>query len=240
MLKKLFLASLVCGLCFGGEATEFDGKVTDELKKYFIANNDVINDDLAGEWYLYWFDYQKYSKVENDEFERAEAFKQGKEAFEKLKEQHKNLDTNKTYVIFSKANFGEYDFEKENFPVDFINEKSFFRLNLGKLNSNITDSIVVFDNVDTDKHVLKMPKDEANKFLKSRKDGSFFDRKIEVDLEFTLNKVELGENSHEITERHITPEIKVTGHIKRIILMDQKVVDPKSKKSKVLSVIEYE
>lgn len=242
MLKKLFLASLVCGLCFGGEAIDFNGNVSDELVLHALANNNIIEDNIAGAWYLYHFDDSKYHKVKDDEFERADAYKQGKEALEKLKEQHKALDTNKTYSMLSIAEFDEYDFEKEEFPVKFITEDSYYNLNKGKIAGrlNSDQGILIFDNVNTDKHILKMPKDEAKEFLKAKKSGGYVDRVIDIDVEFSLSKVEFSEHSKQIEEDYRSPEIVVTGHIKKLTLLDRKVKDPKSKKPKVLSVVEYE
>jgi len=243
MLKKLLLASLVCGLCFGGEAIDFNGNVSDELVLHALANNNIIEDNIAGAWYLYHFDDSKYYKVKDDEFERADAYKQAKEALEKLKEQHKNLDTNKIYSMLSIAEFDEYDFEKEEFPVKFITKDSFYNLSKGKIARALSGSdqgILVFDNVNTDKHILKMAKDEAKEFLKAKKSPGYIDRVIDIDIEFSLSKVEFSENSKQIEEDYLCPEIVVTGHIKKLTLLDRKVKDPKSKKPKVLSVVEYE
>ena len=236
MLKKLLLASLVCGLCFGANGTEFDWKVSDELKIYAIANNDIMDDSIAGEWYLRFFENAKYFKVASNEFEKYDAYKQGKEKLEKLKEQYKNLDTNKTYVMLTGGNFGEYNFEKEEFPIDFITERGYFELNEGKIQDCYQGlSLLVFDNVNIDKHVFKIAKDEANKFVKSRNSGSgYIDRYINIDVEFSLSKVELGEETQAMTTANSCLNIKATGHIKKLTLIDQK------SQNRVLYTIEYE
>lgn len=239
MLKKLFLSSLLCGLCFGANAIEFNTDVLDELRFYVLANNQILDDDAAGEWYLRQFDSDKYFKVYNDEFERPDAYKQAKETLEKLKEQHKNLDTNKTYVMYSGGEFKEYNFEKEEFPVEFITEKSFYIFDndraKGKIWHCYGGSRLVFDNVDTNKHTLKMAKDEAKKFVKDRKE--IYNRYINIDIEFSISKVDLGDNTEEITVKEAQTgcvSANITGHIKKLTLIDQK------SNNKVLSTIEYE
>ena len=236
MLKKFFLSVALCaGIC--GSCFALDGKEVDDLGYEAMANA-ILDSDLTAAWYLYHSNPEKYTRLKNDEFEWGDAVKEAKENFAKISEQYKNYSKDKTFVSLLSAEFGEYNFEKEAFPIErFISSNSY--VNIGDSSSinssshgsnNVCCSKLVFDNVNEEKHFIKMPKEEAKGFLKGKKDKwGNIKRQIGVDIEFGVSKSELSET---LTHPNDYAIIKVTGHIKKLIVRDMD--------GKILSTIDYE
>ncbi|MBO7370541.1 MAG: DUF4852 domain-containing protein [Campylobacter sp.] len=225
MLKKFFLSVALCaGIC--GSCLALDNKEVDDLGYEALANA-VLDSDLTAAWYLYHSNPEKYDRLKNDEFEWGDAVKEAKENFAKISEQYKNYSKDKTFVELLSAEFGEYNFEKEAFPIErFLSSNSYVNIS----STNVCCSKLVFDNINQEKHFIKMPKEEAKNFLKTKKSSSgYVNRDIGVDVEFSVTKSELSENLNYPTSRAV---IKVTGHVKKLIVRDRD--------GKILSTIDYE
>lgn len=171
-MKKLFFVGLLILLSVGVVFAQ--EKVLDAVQGLFIYLKGTETEISEEEYLNYAIAMQTstYTKYINDEFEWHDQFQILKGKFD---ESIAAADFSSTYQIVTNVNFGDYDFDKEGFPI-IIEAGSFFPLGLATTKSRHLDSDSVFrkqiafklDSFE-DYNFFAMPKDTARTFLQGRK-----------------------------------------------------------------------
>lgn len=126
-------------------------------------------------WWLYETDNSRYDKYVNDEFEFDSVLNEAKEQFiNKIKENAGFSKNN--FILRLNSRFGDYDFDRQAFPYEGMDADSYVAYceRCGSVFSSgliCRSSKLTFANTDPDKKYIKLPKDEAKKFLNSRKNN---------------------------------------------------------------------
>lgn len=187
-MKKL-LTSLLLGLMLVGNVFA-QGKSLDATTGFYIylKGSEVEISELEELNYAKAEEYNVYSKYHNDEFEWEEQFSKLKENF---KNKIKNADMTSEYAIITTAEFGDYDFKTEGFPVK-IEDGTFFPIGKVGNYNNDYDSIfrkTVALSLDdfSSYNFFKMPKAEAKTFLQSKKSKyGTVDRNIKLLIKYKI------------------------------------------------------
>lgn len=154
-------------------------------KKY-----NVENDALCAMKVLYNDVYKKYK---NDEFEFDDQLKNIANKLRKTVQEH---ELNKLYKLNVVTTFDEYDFKKEEFPINGFTKNSYFSEHYNSLKFkcgydnkiSIRDTYYMFY---SNPHIvtgIKMPKAEAKAFLKKRKRYGEVNRHLYLDVFVKINR----------------------------------------------------
>jgi len=211
--------------------------VTKKNKKHLdaIYNNSInLNDSIAyieylnlintitienTKEYLYLFDNNIYNQIREDEFEFHEKILETKNF---LKNEIEKKENNDTFKIFLKIEIGNYDFDKNGFPIKWgikngiqILDDLWEFFTPKDINNNgikLTDLRLQFTNTE-DFIFLSLNKEKANYLIKHRKDESGnIDRYIYMYAHFIINKV--VENVNESLIKFKYDFIEEEAHLK--------------------------
>ncbi|WP_157940030.1 DUF4852 domain-containing protein [Campylobacter blaseri] len=218
-MKKITLFTGIILLCINLNA--IDKKDADNFGMFALSNVvDTLDRDLMGEWYLYNFNSNKYRQVKNDEFEFHDTVQEGYKQFIKLVNLNKDKIKNTEYKTTLKIEFNEYDFKNEGFPLDLIAENSYIPFyGSDKPTCNYAQSELSFDNANTSKNFLPIKKEDASKFVKSRKSNysGEINRSLLAVITYTINSIDL---KNTITNYSECVYLKVKGNIKNVDILD--------------------
>lgn len=188
----------------------FEKNELDQIGLNLVGENYKKKDpELIGEWYLRKTNYSKYKRVINDEFELGDAINSAFKLFEN------NISPNSSYlekefIIKTRTKFGKYNFSNEAFPIDTIIENSYFTYYGDQI---VYESKLFFDNASASKNILKMKKNEAKAFIKSRK-NRYGDVNRNLNLKITYKIVDISSNDS-VKNSRSNLNIKFMGHIQK-------------------------
>lgn len=161
-------------------------------------------EDNVLNWYMHGYDRNNTLKKINDEFEWEDFRNKSKIEMTKKVDDLNNKYIGSTFVLNTLAEFSDYDFKNELFPLSLVKENTFFTVGknykLDNDNPNVIsgETFIYFSNVNGSKHILPMIKENAKSFVKNRKDSSGnVDRKLFVRYYLIMKDIRLdrgGEN----------------------------------------------
>lgn len=127
-----------------------------------------------------------WKRYHEDEFELED---KRTESLSLWRSQVSSFDLGESFTLVTSFQIKDYDFEKQQFPLDSISPTTYFRESI-TWNYTLPATIrVFFDNSEIIGD-LSMPKDEAKKFLQGRKDRyGNINRDITAVIEFTLQRL---------------------------------------------------
>lgn len=148
--------------------------------------------------FLYLFDNTTFNRVREDEFEFNKNINSTKS---KLKDGTKNLDSSKVFKIIFEDELGNYDFEKQSFPILWKNNGLHLLsdtwehrtpIDINKNKVQLTDLKIKFSNT-KDFNLMPLIEERANSLVKYRKgpDGTV-DRRIRMAIYFTISDMKIG------------------------------------------------
>lgn len=187
MKKIIFvlLASVIAGGSLFAQALQLDTESAFYL--YLKGSKTELSEDEKLD-YAKIVESDTYNKYKNDEFEWDEKFSAIKN---KLADKINSTDLNAVYTIVTSVEIGDYNFEKEGFPVA-INEGVYFPFERfsGLWSYGISEKSILYkqsafklDGFEK-YNFIAMPKAEAKKFLQGRK-NSWGDVNRNVTLQIT-------------------------------------------------------
>lgn len=200
-MKKLFL-KCICFVLF---------MVSPNVYSYDFSWDNLL---LADAKLTPNFDYEVYvdsymklyrepiwKRYKNDEFELED---KRQETIQIMKDRFDQFDLDQEFFIHSFIKFGEYNFKKEEFPLEGFSATSHFSESRKRYISNNAFPYaykVFFKNYDIVKN-LEMDKDSAKVFLQSKKKHSgYVDRKLPVQIKFKVEERSgVGELRAKVTE----------------------------------------
>ena len=139
--------------------------------------------------YMKKFRYKVWDKYRNDEFELDE---KRQETILIMKSRSEKFDPSALYVINTTFSIGSYDFNKSLFPLDSLSEGTHYKYSQNRTYGLPYAYKVKFSNPSLigDIH---MTKNNANKFIKSRKNSyGNVNRNVYSKLFFTISQIEDG------------------------------------------------
>lgn len=231
--RKVFLiVSIIC-LCsvITGQGSEPLGEVG--AFRHFLKNSSYNNNDFTVE-YLYITNKDKYQQIKDDEFK----FNSTKQSTRKqIENDLANLNSNTQYLIYTRGEFQEYDFEKGCFTFNPLGENTYFDIKpyvshssyyCGKCNTKTKISLF-FTNPEDFKDI-KMNANDAEHFIDTRKSSSGkVNRGVTFKVFYKLTtdiKTETNENSY---------DSRIYGEISKIEVYDS--YGYKSGTNKMISTI---
>lgn len=116
--------------------------------------------------YMQLYRKQVWQKYHDDEFALQD---KRKETIKIMKEKFESFDASEPFVIRTELSFGKYDFENNIFPVNGLEKGTYFpqsHYNTGAFPHSFELHVKSVDRIGD----LSMPKNEARKFINSRKD----------------------------------------------------------------------
>jgi len=147
------------------------------------------------------FDYEKnvdsymalympevWTKVKNDEFELED---KRVEVISRMKEKISSFPLEENFVLYTAINFRDYDFEKNVFPVDRITKDTYFvyEQKYGR-NGELPFKYKVYLSNPEFVQDIKMSKEEAREFVKSRKSQfGKVDRTLVGEIKLQMKKI---------------------------------------------------
>ena len=142
-----------------------------------------------------------WKRYKDDEFELED---KRQETIQIMKEKFEQFDLEQEFFIHTYVTFGEYNFKKEEFPIEGFTATSHFTESRKRYISNNAFPYaykVFFKNYDIVKN-LDMDKETAKQFLQSKKKQSgYVNRKLPVQIKFKIQeKSGTGELRAKITE----------------------------------------
>ena len=144
------------------------------LITYMSETGDTIYTKFVDDW-MRAFRKQIWNKYKNDEFELDERREEIKLL---ISRDLKTYDPNGEYIINTEVEFGEYDFDKQEFSLHPFSTSLVFNVSSpiagGTLPPNFKVLFVNPDIVDG----LPMDKKHAKHFIQGRKSGGYFNRKL--------------------------------------------------------------
>lgn len=157
----------------------------DEMAKQWVKLSDYkfVDKHAFGMWFLQEYMNGTYNHVRNDEFELNDAIDDAaKKGFAWLE----NVSEDYVYDINTTAEFGNYDFSTQSFPISFDVGSMFFYENASmKGLPNLSRSVSLhFNPIQGMNSInLSMPKEEARTFLSKRKNSyGDINRKIQLKI----------------------------------------------------------
>lgn len=233
-MKKMFALSLIV---FGSSVLASDLS-WEALNKYSIASNKDYDYSAHSSDYMESFQPAKFTKFHLDEFEfdskKTETATQMKDMASKF-----NLDA--SYTINASIWFGQYNFEKNEFPITFTNIPSdvtaenmpviypdglFYNFTPSYPQSS-SDSYrrnirVKFTNADK-LSGIKLDKDKAKSFLQSHKSGSWINRELPITITVKIKNVTLSDQDSNVTDAdvEITKAVIFSDSSRKKIISEQ-------------------
>ena len=144
-----------------------------EAFDYFLLKKNDKRKDFVVE-YMYKFNNEMYKKYRDDEF-LFESQKQ--KMLSEMVNNVKDINTGKTYIVYTGTEFGKYDFEKNEFEFNPLSERSYFKIfdmtnnyYCGKCETLTSIGLQFMNWQDIDG--IKMDSNKAKKFIQSRKNSS--------------------------------------------------------------------
>jgi hypothetical protein len=215
-MKKAFfvMVLMILAFCLYAQGAERQVTYIDFLFSYFKGTRSELSDDLITSYIRdYYGDvYRQYS---NNEFEWHDKIEQYREEFAE-KAAAQNLDT--AYVIAAGVEFGNYDFDKNGFPVN-ISAGTFFPLTS---NERISLNRVGLFLLDFHKYnFFSMERNEANTFIRSRTESSgTVSRDVRLVIYFKLADFSSSDYLNISTSMDRSRYYPVVGIINRIEVYD--------------------
>lgn len=192
--------------------TNFDKRTSFEV---FLKKTEVEKKEFVVE-YMHNYNIETYKKYRNDEFEFQAKKKEQLDQIISNIEQIKDLEE---YYIVTGSRFGEYDFDDESFSFRPLEESTYFRLHKGNIYAcdkcNTDTEVNIFFNHTKEFTKFKMPSEEANNLVKSRKSSSGnVNRDVTIKIYFTLaEKINIEHSDYKY-------KAKVFGNINKIEVLD--------------------
>ena len=184
---------------------------------------DLYDVDALGLWVLKNDYRSKYQKVRNDEFELDDAKKWAFDKFKQKLSRIKPIDKDAEFHLYlSGVEFGKYDFRGKKFPLlNALEEGTYMRYGgRGKIVERWRGAKLVFENATSEINYLPMEKEEAKKFVRSRKDKyGNIDRNLAAHYVYTITSYE---ETDEFRPNEQVMRIKFTGRLKSVDFMDKK------------------
>jgi len=142
-----------------------------------------------------------WNRYKNDEFELQD---KRNDTVAIMKEAVSSFSLDEQFSINTSFEFGEYDFSKQVFPLDAVNSNSYYERSRNWVGSFPEDFQVFFGNPDKVGDI-SMAKDDAKRFLTSRKNSSGnVDRHVPAQLRFRIKKVRSIDSRHARLEAELT------------------------------------
>lgn len=224
-MKKLLLTTLL----FSAATAAQDLSWT-ELNKYTIASEKSYDYSAHAADYMKSFQRAKFDKYHLDEFE----FDSKKnETASQMKEMAKAFNLEQLYTINANVWFGQYNFEKGEFPITFTKVPSdvttenmpaiypdglFYNFTPDYPESS-SDSFRYNVRVklkNTDKlSGIKLDKEKAKAFLQSHKSGDRINRSLPITVTVKIKNVALNDQSNDVSDA----DVEIT---KAVIFSDDK------------------
>jgi len=181
---------------------------------------DTYDSEALGLWYLKNHYESKWNRVRNDEFELNDAKNWAFEELKKKLSKIKPINKDAEYNLYLSSKFTKYDFKSQSFPVEALTGNSYMTY-AGKREfvSSYNDSKLLFENADESVNFIPMKKDDAKKFIQSRKNKyGDINREIVAHYVYTItNYVE----DREFTSDGSPMTIKFTAKLKSVEFMDK-------------------
>ncbi|ALO17386.1 hypothetical protein L21SP5_03792 [Salinivirga cyanobacteriivorans] len=181
----------------------------------YLAREKGVSKDIAKE-YLYLFHRNKYNSIREDEFEFHQNLK---ETQKKLTDLLEMQDTSKVFIMNFKDEVGNYDFDKEAFPIKWKHngEQVYTDLweiltpyDINKDKVKLTDLRIQFNNTNQFSE-LKLNMEKASQFVKFNKDNSGnVDRDIYMKISFRITGLKDG---NKVTKSYYRGEKYLTANI---------------------------
>lgn len=171
-------------------------------------------------------EYQTYRKYKDDEFEWEEQFAQIKKRFD---DAIADASTDGTYVVYTGAEFGDYDFANERWPVE-IGEGTFFPMDslnasaegIADYGSIIRQQVALSLDSFSKYNGFKMPKEDAKNFLKGRKSSSgYINRDVTLAITYKIAAFDSKEYKDFATYALSNDYIPIVGIIESIDVYDK-------------------
>lgn len=132
-----------------------------------------------------------WNRYRNDEFELQE---KRHETIQMMKEKVSSFSLGEEFVIYTKFEFGKYDFKNQLFPLDALSENVYFYDKEWDSGSFPAKYVVYFENPSKVGNI-EMNKEEARTFIQRRKSRSgHIDREVGAKLQFVIAGLKNGSN----------------------------------------------
>ncbi|WP_418641033.1 DUF4852 domain-containing protein [Sulfurimonas sp. ST-27] len=224
-MKKVILAGiLTMSASLFAEVDLNEHKTIDKIALAGLnANIAKVDKAAAGRWYLYQGETAVWKKVRNDEFELDGAIEEAYTHFLNKIKENKDI-IGQTSVLRLGAQFGKYNFKKQEFPLSLMSKNSYISY-YGSVLAYNGKTKLSFDNINPNNTILPMIKADAKQFMKARKNSrGSVDRDLTAKYSYVIKKIiSSSENIEQCQEnfRGCSDDInvKVIGHITKLEIL---------------------
>lgn len=207
---------------FGSKLDLADPLVVENFGANIVKEKlDSYDADALGLWYLRRNYRSKWSKVREDEFELNDAKEWAFNQLKKKLEKAKPINKDDKYHMYVNVRFGKYDFKSRSFPVEALTPNSYMSYRgKGEFVSSYSSSKLTFENANEAVNFIPMKKEDAKKFIQSRKDRyGNIDRDIVAHYTYKITNVA---EADEFTSDGRPMTLNFTGKLESVEFMDKK------------------
>lgn len=176
------ILALAFGMSVSGQASAKEFTYENLLYSWMKLDS-YFDYDSHVDCYMREYRNEVWNRSRQDEFIKDE---KRTETIELMKARVEEANLSDTFTIRSNQEFGEYDFSAGEFSFNPISKTSYFYETNRSICSFPETLKVKFNNTDII-NGIKMPKEDAQAFVTSRKRGSNVDRSVSLEIDFVLD-----------------------------------------------------
>ena len=217
MRKVLLIVFFLITSVFGSVNLN-DGK---DAHKLIIAGMyeklNLFDKQTLGEWFLYHHNFDKWEKVQSNEFKAHKAYDEAYQKLKNLAKKYHDEIMNDEGTIRIRVFVKKYNFDGEYFPLAGLKPNESFDFD-DAYQTHFVLLRLSLDNIDVNDNRLQIPPKEAETFLEEIHDPLDFTegRKIVMKYYFTIKKIEVDTESIKKNIVNDHDRGKIVGHVYKI------------------------